>query len=88
MTRYLGPGLLGLVYIAMLGGIISVVGDNLNFGSQILLNDIYRRHLVKHASERHYLLAGGSASFLFSVFLCWLSTASSSSSMLLCLWLG
>jgi len=58
MTRYLTPGLLGLVYVAMLGGIIAVVGDNLNFGSQILLNDIYRRHLVKDASERHYLLAG------------------------------
>ena len=51
-------GLLGLVYVAMLGGIISVVGDNLNFGSQVLLNDIYRRHIVKHASERHYLIAG------------------------------
>lgn len=64
MTRYLSPGLLGLVYVAMLGGIISVVGDNLNFGSQILLNDIYRRHLVKHASERHYLLAGRLAIFV------------------------
>ena len=63
MTRYLTPGLLGLVYVAMLGGIISVVGDNLNFGSQVLLNDIYRRHLVKHASERHYLLAGRLAIF-------------------------
>lgn len=64
MTRYLTPGLLGLVYVAMLGGIISVVGDNLNFGSQVLLNDIYRRHLVKHASERHYLLAGRFAIFV------------------------
>jgi SSS family solute:Na+ symporter len=64
MTEYLGPGLLGLVYVAMLGGITSVVGDNLNFGSQVLLNDIYRRHLVKHASERHYLLAGKLAIFV------------------------
>jgi solute:Na+ symporter, SSS family len=64
MTRYLTPGLLGLVYVAMLGGIISVVGDNLNFGSQVLLNDIYRRHLVRNASERHYLLAGRCAIFV------------------------
>ena len=34
------------------------VGDNLNFGSQVLLNDIYRRYLVKSASQRHYLIAG------------------------------
>lgn len=58
MTRFLPAGLLGLVYVAVLGGIVSVVGDNLNFGAQVLLNDIYRRHLVKHATERHYLLAG------------------------------
>jgi Na+/proline symporter len=64
MTRFLSPGLLGLVYVAMLGGIISVVGDNLNFGSQVLLNDIYRRHLVKGASERHYLMAGRLAIFV------------------------
>jgi Na+/proline symporter len=64
MTNYLGPGLLGLVFVAMLGGIISVVGDNLNFGSQVLLNDIYRRYLVKGASELHYLIVGRLAIFL------------------------
>ena len=64
MTNFLGPGLLGLVFVAMLGGIISVVGDNLNFGSQVLLNDIYRRYLVKNASQRHYLIAGKLAIFV------------------------
>lgn len=58
MKTYLGPGLLGLVFVSMLGGIISVVGDNLNFGSQVLLNDIYRRYLVRNASTRHYFIAG------------------------------
>lgn len=64
MTNYLGPGLLGLVFVAMLAGIISVVGDNLNFGSQVLLNDIYRRYLVTNASERHYMIAGRLAIFV------------------------
>lgn len=58
MARFLGPGLLGLVFVAMLAGIMAVVGDNLNFGSQILMNDIYKRYLVRKASERHYLLVG------------------------------
>ena len=58
MVRFLGPGLLGLVFVAMLAGIMAVVGDNLNFGSQILMNDIYKRHFVRHASEKHYLLVG------------------------------
>ncbi len=64
MTHYLGRGLLGLVFVAMLGGIISVVGDNLNFGSQVLLNDLYRRYLVKGASEKHYFIAGRLAIFI------------------------
>jgi solute:Na+ symporter, SSS family len=58
MSRFLGPGLLGLVLVAVLAGVIGVVGDNLNFGSQVLMNDIYRRFLVRDASERHYFIAG------------------------------
>jgi Na+/proline symporter len=58
MKRYLGPGFLGLVLVAMLAGIMAVVGDNLNFGSQILMSDIYKRHLVQNASEKHYLMVG------------------------------
>ena len=64
MTRFLSPGLLGLVFVAMLGGVIAVVGDNLNFGSQVLLNDIYRRYLVRNASDRHYFIAGRLSIFL------------------------
>ncbi len=58
MKEMLPAGLLGLVAAAMLAGVMSTVGDNLNFGSQVLLNDIYRRWLVTNASERHYLIAG------------------------------
>jgi Na+/proline symporter len=64
MTQFLGPGLLGLVFVAMLGGVIAVIGDNLNFGSQVLLNDVYRRYLVRNASDRHYFLAGRASIFV------------------------
>jgi hypothetical protein len=37
---------------------MSTVGDNLNFGSQVLVNDIYRRWLVRSAGEKHYMLIG------------------------------
>jgi Na+/proline symporter len=37
---------------------MSTVGDNLNFGGQVMLHDIYRRWIVRQASERHYLVAG------------------------------
>ena len=58
MAKYLGPGFLGLVFVAMLAGVMAVVGDLLNFGSQVLMNDIYRRFWVPAGSERHYFWAG------------------------------
>ena len=48
----------------MLAGVMSTVGDNLNFGSQVLLNDVYRRWLVRSASEKHYMLAGKAGMFV------------------------
>ena len=58
MAKYLGPGLLGLIFVAILAGIMAVVGDNLNFGSQILMNDLYKRYLYRKGSEKHYLSVG------------------------------
>jgi Na+/proline symporter len=58
MKQMLPSGAMGLVAAAMLAGVMSTVGDNLNFGGQVLLHDIYRRWLVRQASERHYLMAG------------------------------
>ncbi len=58
MKTMLPTGALGLVAAAMLAGVMSTVGDNLNFGSQVLLNDFYRRWLVQDAAERHYMIAG------------------------------
>jgi len=58
MKEMLPVGAMGLVVAAMMAGVMSTVGDNLNFGSQVMLNDIYRRWLVRSASERAYLLAG------------------------------
>lgn len=58
MKMLLPTGAMGLMVAAMLAATMSTVGDNLNFGSQVLTSDIYRRWFVKNASEKHYLLAG------------------------------
>ncbi|MAV34244.1 MAG: hypothetical protein CMJ59_02190 [Planctomycetaceae bacterium] len=58
MKELLPPGALGLVAAAMLAGVMSTVADNLNFGGQVLVNDVYRRWMVRDASERHYVIAG------------------------------
>jgi SSS family solute:Na+ symporter len=58
MKELLPSGALGLVAAAMLAGVMSTVGDNLNFGSQVMVNDLYRRWVVRGKSEKHYLMAG------------------------------
>lgn len=58
MKLLLPPGAMGLMVAAMLAATMSTVGDNLNFGSQILVSDIYRRWLVPNRSEKHYLFIG------------------------------
>jgi Na+/proline symporter len=58
MKKLLPTGLLGLAVAGMLAGVMSTVSDNLNFGSQVMVSDLYQRWLRPDASERHYLLAG------------------------------
>ncbi len=58
MKSILPAGAMGLLVAAMMAATMSVVGDNLNFGSQVLVNDIYRRWFVRKASEKHYMLIG------------------------------
>lgn len=58
MTRYLPPGMLGLLFVVMLAAVMSTIGSNLTFGAQVLVNDVYRRHCLPVASEGHYLWVG------------------------------
>ena len=58
LGHYLPPGLLGLAVSGILASIMSTVSSNMNFGAQVFLNDVYKRSLVKQASDRHYLMVG------------------------------
>ena len=58
MKEMLPHGAMGLLIAAMMAATMSVVGDNLNFGSQVMVSDIYRRWFVRSASEKHYMLMG------------------------------
>ena len=52
---YLPSGLLGLAVIALAASIMSTVDSNLNFGGQVFVNDVYRRFVVRKASDKHYI---------------------------------
>ncbi|MES1249687.1 MAG: hypothetical protein ABUL46_03340 [Chitinophaga rupis] len=56
MKEMLPHGAMGLLIAAMMAATMSVVGDNLNFGSQVMVSDIYRRWFVPRAREKHYMV--------------------------------
>jgi solute:Na+ symporter, SSS family len=58
LGHYLPAGLLGLAVSGILASIMSTVSSNMNFGAQVFLNDVYKRSLVRHASDWHYLVVG------------------------------
>jgi Na+/proline symporter len=58
MSRYLPPGMLGLLFVVMLASVMSTIATNLTFGAQVLVNDVYRRYLRPRENEKHYLWVG------------------------------
>lgn len=54
----LPPALRGLMIAAFLAAFMSTLGTQLNWGVSYLVNDFYRRFLVRSKSERHYVRMG------------------------------
>jgi Na+/proline symporter len=58
LRDYLPPALRGLMVAAFLAAFMSTIGTQLNWGSSYLVNDFYKRFLVRGASEKHYVTIG------------------------------
>jgi Na+/proline symporter len=56
MRDYLPPALRGLMVAAFLAAFMSTVGTQLNWGCSYLVNDLYKRFLVRNSTEKHYVL--------------------------------
>ncbi len=54
----------GVMIAAFAAAYMSSVGTQLNWGASYLVNDFYRRFLVRGASERHYVRAGQAATLV------------------------
>jgi SSS family solute:Na+ symporter len=65
LRDYLPPALRGLMVAAFLAAFMSTVGTQLNWGCSYLVNDLYKRFMVRDASEKHYVFI----SKLFTVLL-------------------
>jgi solute:Na+ symporter, SSS family len=56
LRDYLPPALRGLMVAAFLAAFMSTVGTQLNWGCSYLVNDLYKRFLVRDSTEKHYVL--------------------------------
>jgi len=58
LRDYLPSALRGLMIAAFLAAFMSTMGTQLNWGVSYLVNDLYRRFIVRSETERHYVRIG------------------------------
>ena len=67
MRDALPAGLLGLLFAAFLAAFMSTISTQLNWGTSYLVNDLYRRFMVRGGDERHYVLVSRVLTFLLAI---------------------
>ncbi|HTA46100.1 MAG TPA: sodium:solute symporter family protein [Bryobacteraceae bacterium] len=67
MIDYLPASLRGLMVAAFAAAFMSTVGTQLNWGASYLVNDFYRRFVVKSAPEHRYVRASQIATVILTV---------------------
>ncbi len=64
LRAHVGPGLLGLFLVGIIAGYMSTLDGLINFGAAGMLNDLYRRHIHKDASDRQQVAFGRVATLM------------------------
>jgi Na+/proline symporter len=68
VTRYLPVGLVGLVIAVIFAATMSASSGEINSLATVTLVDIYRRHIHRHASDRHYVVASRVATLFWGAY--------------------
>ncbi|APZ47919.1 Na+:solute symporter [Polaribacter reichenbachii] len=68
MLTKLPSGLLGLVLASLIAAYMSTISTHLNWGSSYIVNDFYKQHVKKNASEKHLVAVGRISTILLMVF--------------------
>jgi solute:Na+ symporter, SSS family len=58
LLAVLPHGVVGLLMVGELAVILGAVASLTNWGASVVTNDVYRLHLVKNGSEKHYVRMG------------------------------
>ncbi len=67
MIDYLPPSLRGLMVAAFAAAFMSTIGTQLNWGASYLVNDVYRRFLHPHETDKHYVAIAQWATVLLTI---------------------
>ncbi|WP_405568208.1 sodium:solute symporter family protein [Polaribacter sp. Asnod6-C07] len=68
MLTKLPSGLLGLVLASLIAAYMSTISTHLNWGSSYIVNDFYKQHIKKDASEKHLVAVGRISTILLMIF--------------------
>src|SRR5215831_3239380 len=64
VARFSVPGLTGLLVAAELAAYQGTISTEMNWGASFLVNDFYKRVLVRDKPQRHYVFAGRMATVI------------------------
>lgn len=67
MVKLLPAGILGLMLASLFAAFMSTIDTHTNIGAAYMVNDIYRRFLIKDASLKHYVLASRIATIVMLI---------------------
>jgi SSS family solute:Na+ symporter len=68
VASLLPPGLGGLMFAALLAGLMSSIDSMVNSTATLWTKDIYQKYIRREASDRHYLMVGRIATVLLLFF--------------------
>jgi Na+/proline symporter len=68
VTRYLPAGIVGLIVAVIFSAAMSSTSGEINSLASVTVIDIYRRHIRKHGTDRHYLLASKLGTVFWGVY--------------------
>lgn len=68
MLTKLPNGLLGLVLASLIAAYMSTISTHLNWGSSYIVNDFYKQHINKSASEKELVSIGKISTVLLMIF--------------------
>jgi len=67
MLKLMPSGLLGLMAVGFMSAFMSTLSTHVNWGASYLVSDIYKRFLVLHKEEKHYILIARLLTFFLLV---------------------